>query len=147
MAHETAHQWFYNVVGNDQVDEPWLDEAMAQYLTGLYYLDVYGEGPAREYCSSWDSLWGSIDEAEIPIGLPSEAYTDDEYAPIVYGRGPLFLTALAEAMGQELFDQFLQEYYESHKWEEGTGEDFKRLAEYCCQCDLTALFQEWVYQG
>ncbi len=146
VAHETAHQWFYNVVGNDQVDEPWLDEAMAQYLTGLYYLDVHGESPAQEYCSSWDQLWGNIDYTEIPIGLPSEAYTDEEYTPIIYGRGPLFLKALAEAMGQEVFDQFLQDYYQSHKWEEGTGEAFKQLAEYRCQCDLTALFEEWVYQ-
>ena len=28
-AHEVAHQWFYNLVGNDQLDEPWLDERSA----------------------------------------------------------------------------------------------------------------------
>ncbi|MDW8269714.1 MAG: M1 family metallopeptidase, partial [Anaerolineae bacterium] len=28
VAHEVAHQWFYGVVGNDQVDEPWLDESL-----------------------------------------------------------------------------------------------------------------------
>ena len=27
VAHEVGHQWFYNLVGNDQVDQPWLDEA------------------------------------------------------------------------------------------------------------------------
>ncbi len=37
VAHEMAHQWFDNLVGSDQVDEPWLDEALAQYATGLYY--------------------------------------------------------------------------------------------------------------
>jgi hypothetical protein len=36
VAHEVAHQWFYNYVGDDQLDDPWLDEALAQYLTYEY---------------------------------------------------------------------------------------------------------------
>ncbi|MGD9101361.1 MAG: FG-GAP-like repeat-containing protein, partial [Anaerolineae bacterium] len=48
IAHETAHQWFYNVVGNDQSDQPWLDEAIVQYVTGLYHLDVGGERAAQD---------------------------------------------------------------------------------------------------
>src|SRR5205823_639851 len=26
VVHEVAHQWWYNVVGDDQLREPWLDE-------------------------------------------------------------------------------------------------------------------------
>lgn len=74
-------------------------------------------------------------------------YTDGrEYSGIVYGRGPLFVTALAEEMGQETFDEFLRDYYESHKWGIGTTDTFRQLAEQHCQCDLTALFEEWVYK-
>jgi Peptidase family M1 domain len=29
--HETAHQWFYSLVGNDQAQDPWLDEALATW--------------------------------------------------------------------------------------------------------------------
>ncbi|HEC88776.1 MAG TPA: hypothetical protein ENI52_05620 [Thermoplasmata archaeon] len=145
IAHETAHQWFYNAVGNDQIDEPWLDEAVVQYDTGLYYIDTYGEASAQKYRSSWSSLWDRIDRADIPIGLPSKAY-DDEYTPIIYGRGPLFIAALAEEMGQETFDEFLRDYYESYKWDIGTSDAFRQLAEYHCQCDLTSLFEEWVYE-
>jgi len=146
LAHETAHQWFYNVVGNDQIDEPWLDEAVVQYATGLYYVDVYGESAAEEYRSSWDSSWATIDNQEIPIGLPSAQYTNREYVPIIYGRGPLFLSALAEEMGQESFDTFLRDYYQSHKWGVGTVDTFRELAEYHCQCDLSILFEAWIYE-
>ncbi len=146
LAHEVAHQWFYSVVGNDQIDEPWLDEAIAQYATGLYYLNVYGEAAAKDYCSSWDDLWERIDRATIPIGLSSETYTSDEYVPIIYGRGPLFIAALAEKMGSEAFDQFLRDYYESSKWGIGTGDVFRYYAEHHCQCDLSVLFEEWVYE-
>ena len=146
VAHEVAHQWFYNAVGNDQVDEPWLDEAVVQYLTGLYYVDTHGESAARDYRASWDSRWDRVDRADIPIGLPVAAYADKEYGAIVYGRGPLFVAALAEEMGQKPFDEFLRDYYESHKWGIGTSNAFRQLAEQHCQCDLTVLFEEWVYE-
>ena len=146
VAHEVAHQWFYNVVGNDQVEEPWLDEAVVQYVTGLYYADVSGERAAEGWRGSWYSRWNRVDRADIPIGMPAGSYVDEEYGAIVYGRGPLFVAALAEKLGQETFDGFLRDYYESHKWGIGTSDAFKQLAERHCQCDLTALFEEWVYE-
>ena len=36
IAHETAHQWWYSVIGNDEISEPWLDEALTEYSTVLY---------------------------------------------------------------------------------------------------------------
>ena len=145
IAHETAHQWFYNVVGNDQVDEPWLDEAIVQYLTFVYYLDVHGARSATEYATSWQGLWDQIESQDIPIGLPSSSYAPDEYTPIIYGRGPLFMKALAKEMGQDSFDTFFREYYTLHKWGIGTTEEFLELAESTCKCDLSKFFGEWIY--
>jgi hypothetical protein len=146
VAHEVAHQWFYNIVGNDQVDEPWLDEALVQYVTSLYYLDTYDEAAARIFRGGWDWRWDRVDRAEIPIGLPSGAYAEGEYSPIVYGRGPYFVAALAERMGQEAFDEFVRDYYQAHKWGIGTGDSFRQLAEGHCECDLSELFEAWVYE-
>jgi aminopeptidase N len=147
VAHEVGHQWFYNVVGNDQVDEPWLDEALVQYITGLYYLDVAGERALEGWSGSWYDRWQRADMADIPIGLPSGEYSNGtEYGAIVYGRGPIFMDTLAKQMGQETFDQFLRDYYQSHKWDIGTAEDFQELAEQHCQCDLSSLFEDWVYE-
>lgn len=145
VAHETAHQWFYNVVGNDQIDEPWLDEAIVQYVTSFYFYDTHGEDAANKYMESWKDYWGDISYKDIPVGLSTHAYAIEEYGPIVYGRGPLFVSALADEMGQNIFNEFLRQYYVSHKWGISTGEEFKRLAEEYCQCDLTELFDEWVY--
>jgi hypothetical protein len=156
VAHEVGHQWFYNVVGSDQVDEPWVDEAIVQYLTGLYYLDVYGPSGFQGYSDSWYDRWRRVDMADVPIGLPAGVYEGVEYGAIVYGRGPIFVDALAEEMGrspvganapagQETFDEFLRDYYQTHKWGIGTSDSFRQLAEQHCQCDLTDLFEEWVY--
>nr|MBA2380917.1 hypothetical protein [Chloroflexota bacterium] len=39
VAHETGHQWFYGIVGNDQARQPYADEAatdfVARYVLGL----------------------------------------------------------------------------------------------------------------
>jgi aminopeptidase N len=145
VAHEVAHQWFYNVVGNDQVDEPWVDEALVQYLTGLYYRDVYGEEGYEGFKESWNSRWGRVDFEDIPIGFPVEGYDGIAYGAIVYGRGPLFMDALAEKMGQETFNVFLRDYYETNKWGIGTASEFEELAERHCDCDLSDIFEEWVY--
>lgn len=146
VAHEVAHQWFYSVVGNDQLDEPWLDEAMAQYVTLVYWGDLYGPEAAEGFRASFVDRWGRVEMADIPIGLPVREYSDVEYGAIVYGRGPLFIEAEAELMGQETFDNFLRDYYETHKWGIATTESLKELAETHCDCDLTQNFVESVYE-
>ncbi len=41
VAHEVSHQWWYSLVGSDQVNFPWQDEALAQWST-LYYFKKRG---------------------------------------------------------------------------------------------------------
>lgn len=33
LAHETAHQWFYSLVGDNQARDPWLDESLAEWAS------------------------------------------------------------------------------------------------------------------
>ena len=144
-AHEVAHQWFYNMVGNNQPQEPWLDEAVTQYATYLYYVDMYGEEAAEGYKDSWNGRYDRVDNDPIPIGLPVSAYEGAEYSAIVYGRGPLFVETLAQEMGQATFDAFLADYVTQYQWRIATTESFRQLAEAHCECDLGDLFEEWVY--
>jgi hypothetical protein len=144
-AHEVGHQWFFNQVMSDQLDEPWLDEALVQYATYLYYVDRYGASRAQGVSASWYERWYRVDGTNIPIGKPAGAYSVNEYGPIVYGRGPLFIAALERQIGEEQFDKFLYDYAEKYRWGISTGTEFKTLAEETCACDLTPLFEEWVY--
>jgi aminopeptidase N len=110
----------------------------------LYYADTYGEQGAAAYRASWAQRWERVGRAEIPIGMPTGSYTPQEYGAIVYGRGPLFLDALAAKLGQAQFDRFLRDYYQSHQWGIATRAEFQQLAETHCNCDLAPLFEEWV---
>ena len=145
VAHEVGHQWFYNLVGNDQLDDPWLDESLTQFVTFQYYADEYGKGGEGGFRASLEGRWASVGNARIPIGLPVAAYQAGEYFPIGYGRGPLFFIELRAEMGTEAFDAFLNEYTESLSWKISTPEYLRALAEQKCSCDLNVLFAEWIY--
>ena len=143
-AHEVAHQWFYSSVGNDQLLEPWLDEALTQYASWLYYKDRYGQSAAQGFFRSLEDRWNRVGRAEIPIGWPVHAYTPKEYGAIVYGRGPLFIDALAEHLGEEVFNNFLREYTRTFEWDIVDSGEFEAAAEAACNCRLDELFDRWV---
>lgn len=144
-AHETGHQWFYSLVGSDQLNEPWLDEALTQYATWQYFIDRYGEQNGQGFFNYLQGRWERAEEPDTPIGLPADAYSGRDYGAIVYGRGPIFLNELAELMGQETFDAFLRDYSETYRWQIAGAGDFMELAEQHCDCDLSELFAEQVF--
>jgi hypothetical protein len=144
VTHEVGHQWFYNLVGNATQGQPWLDESLAEFVTWQYYLDQHGAQGAQSYSEGMRYNWDILNDEKIPIGLPVSEYTSDEYVAIVYGRGPFFLLALRDRMGQLTFDRFMNAYAQRFKWSIATTADFKQVAEETCTCDLTSLFDEWV---
>ncbi len=145
IAHEVGHQWFYNLVGNDQLDDPWLDESLTQFATLQYFTDEHGKAGGDGFRQDLEGRWYSIGQREIPIGLPVKDYDDAEYSGIVYGRGGLFFEALRAEMGVEKFDMFMKDYVKSNAWDIATPEKMKTQAEQNCGCDLTKLFEKWVY--
>lgn len=145
VAHEAGHQWFYNLVGDDQLDDPWLDESLTQFATLQYFSDEHGPSGEEGFRKSLEGRWENVGKADIPIGLPVAAYSGQEYGAIVYGRGPLFFVALRDEMGKDVFDQFIKDYAETLSWDIATPETLKAIAEKHCGCDVTPLFEEWVY--
>ena len=144
LAHETGHMWFYNTVGNDQQNQPWVDEALVQYMTYIYYLDRYGDGDG--YVESWKYRWSRVENADIPIGLPAGEYHGAEYSGIVYGRGPLFYLEIEKNYGLDTVISAVQSYYQDHLWGNGNTEDIRAALEDACDCDLSVEFEEWVYE-
>ncbi len=144
--HEVGHQWFYSLIGDDQLLEPWLDEAAASYTELLYYERVLGPQIVPDVL---DQSWGYLDYADDPtqpIGGPVGSYGDD-YGPIVYGKGALFFHALRRELGDDTFFAFLHAYYERYRYGFATSAGFQATAEDTCACDLDPLFNLWVYDG
>ena len=145
VAHEVGHQWFYNLVGNDQLDDPWLDESLAQFATLQYFTDQYGQAGSAGFKNSLEGRWARTGNAEIPVGLPVREYRNNEYGSIVYGRGALFFEALRDEMGTDNFDLFIKAYTKNNSWDIATPEKLQMLAEKTCGCSLNTLFKQWIY--
>ena len=142
--HEVAHQWWYNVVGNDQVNHPWLDEALTQYATYRYFQDAYGDAGGQTFIESLLSRWAAVGREDKPIGLPAGDYTAKEYGAIVYGRGPLFFNALRDRLGPDKMTELLRRYYAEQAWDIATPEELRALAEEVAGASLADLWAEWV---
>ncbi|UCC62268.1 MAG: M1 family metallopeptidase [Anaerolineae bacterium] len=107
IAHETAHQWWYGVVGNNQLEEPWLDEALAQYSELLFYERLYPEH------TDWRWAWmGMADRQPAPIDVSIFDYTSERaYRNRVYLTGVLFWAQLRQALGDDAFFDLIQTHY------------------------------------
>jgi Peptidase family M1 domain len=66
VTHETAHQWFYSLVGNNQARDPWLDESLAEWATdrlfGAVATDAATDIPAevRNHLGEPMTFWGPL---------------------------------------------------------------------------------------
>jgi aminopeptidase N len=142
--HEVAHEWWYAVIGNDQLNHPWLDEALAQYGVYLYLRRQYGAAGEQGFIEQMKLRWARANSIEKVIGLPVRAYEGHEYGAVVYGRGPLFVLALQDRIGERAMARFMRRYYAEYAWGIAAPADFRRLAEEEGGQGLGDLFAQWV---
>ncbi|HMK09641.1 MAG TPA: M1 family metallopeptidase, partial [Anaerolineales bacterium] len=146
--HEVAHQWFYALIGDDQLHEPWLDEAMASYAEVLYFERNGEPARARDLLSTFRGEVLSLPDTTLPIGQGFDDYGDwGVYGGIVYAKGALFLDTLRHQIGDEAFFAFLSDFFQQERYGVATGKEFQQAAEKACSCDLESLFDLWVWQG
>jgi hypothetical protein len=153
LSHEVAHQWWYAVIGDDQVDDPWLDEAFAVYSSILYFEAEQGPKAAQvqliENCTLPYRLvvWAGGDR---PIGTSLLDFDDAlTYSAIVYSKGGLFLHQLRKTLGDEQFLELFQSYYEQFKYRVVRPNDFytamMNAADDAAQKQAAAkLYDDWV---
>lgn len=118
--HETAHQWWFGLVGNDQAMEPWLDEALCTFTELIYYENLHPE--------AFDWWWDYRVEYYEPQGwVDQNIYDSSGYRPYrdaVYLNGMKFLLELRELVGQDIFAAFLQDYVIRNTNEIASANDF-----------------------
>ncbi|QAA76047.1 MAG: hypothetical protein BIP78_0279 [Candidatus Bipolaricaulis sibiricus] len=144
FAHEVAHQWWYAEVGNDQIAEPWVDEALATYTSGLYF-EAQGRFP--EILRYWESGYagGQLQNRTARVTSPLwEFPSGSGYGGIVYSGGALFFQSVRERIGDGAFFGALRRYRREFQWQLANGEDLLRvLAEESPQ-PLDDLFVIWL---
>ena len=118
IAHETAHQWFYGLVGNDQINNAWMDEGLSEFLTYLF-LDTSGGtslnrnmlGCIQTYTAYVDVLSNYYGDVDRSMRAVHEYKNDSEYVIFTYVKGSLMFNSVYEAMGASRFWKALSSYY------------------------------------
>ena len=138
-AHETAHQWWFDAVADDQALEPWLDETLATYSERIYYETVH---PDLEQWW-WGYRYFEFQEAgfvdtQIYDGGGQRPYWDKTYL-----TGARFVEALREKVGDEIFFAFIKDYYSQFVGERATTADFFRVFREHSNADISDLMAEY----
>jgi len=152
VAHESIHQLFYGVVGNDQVQEPWLDEATTSYLTLKYF--GYAYGPSQEqamyhFCvddtAQFIESAYRIDAKLNRVGTPMDAFPNSAlYSLAVYTTGTKMYYDLERALGEDALLAALANYCEEYKFGIASGENLIQSLEASTQKNLNSIFEKWL---
>ena len=118
--HEVAHQWWYQQVHNDPVNQPWVDEGLAEYSSRIYNEAVHGMDAAdilesRRWLAVVDALISR--EEDAALNQPVMAFVNGaQYEGVVYAKGALFFSAIRRSLGERTFKQFLQNYLANNQY-------------------------------
>ncbi|MBI4760749.1 MAG: M1 family metallopeptidase [Chloroflexota bacterium] len=138
-AHETAHQWWFDAVANDQALEPWLDETLCTYSERIYYETVHPD--------LLDWWWGyryfefqKAGFVDTPIyeGDGQRSYWDKTYL-----TGARFMEDLRQRVGDEIFFAFLRDYYTQFAGKHATAADFFRVFRENSAADISDLMAKY----
>lgn len=142
IAHEVSHQWWYGGVGNNQVDEPWLDEGLAMISELLFYERYY-----PDLVDWWWQFRVVRWEPSGPVNARIYDYdTSESFVHHVYGQAASFMADLRDWMGDAAFRSFLQTYYQQYRGRFATGADFLAAAQAETAVDLTPLIAQYFQQ-
>ncbi len=139
-AHETSHQWWYALTGNDQAVEPWLDETLATYTEHLFYEHYYPE--LVEWW--WEFRVDYYEPRACCVNDTIYQYGDSRaYINAVYLRGTYFMQDLRDTMGDAAFYAALITYAERYRNGFVTAQDFWAVIGEYTNEDLLPLRQRY----
>jgi aminopeptidase N len=145
-AHETAHQWFGNLVTCRDWSHLWLNEGFASYYTVLYEGE-HGGDDAMKY-----SLWR---EAERVIKANDQRptvwrdYGDpmQQFDTRVYPKGAWILHMLRSQLGPELYRKAVALYLDRHKFGAVSTDNLHDAMEEVSGLSFDQFFDQWLYHG
>ena len=144
IAHELAHQWFGDSVGLSQWRDIWLNEGFATWAEWRWIQERGGPTTAAQFAdlyarpASVDAIW------EPPPGDPGGP--EQLFANSVYVRAAMTLEDLRQRVGNEVFLAILRDWASIHKYANATTDDFIALAELRSGQELSAFFEDWLYE-
>ncbi|MCM1305841.1 MAG: M1 family metallopeptidase [Bacteroides sp.] len=150
VTHETAHQWWYNLVGNDQINSAWLDEGLTEFCT--YYYSYLTDERIKfiEEMASIKSAYATFCAHKDDVGFdgsmnrPLSSYlTDGEYVAVTYFKGALLFETLRTLAGDSKFEAAMRRYCKDNAYGIATADSlisaFKAVG-----LDVANVVYDWI---
>ncbi len=157
IVHEIAHQWFYGILGSNEMDEAWLDEGFTSYAEARYFVDKYGitnsffKSPLipalpHNFKSKFVYYITLTNNLEKPVLTRSSEFVDVPvaYQNAAYSKPALFLRYLEAYLGPNTFDNILKSYYERYQFKHPKTEDFIAVCEEISNKNLADFFHNFL---
>ncbi|SHE77045.1 Peptidase family M1 [Seinonella peptonophila] len=136
VAHEVAHQWFYGQIGNNQYDDPWLDESFASYYESMFDQKL-NELNAKPVADSRFHL-----SSPMSVFTQNGKQLDRIYVQMIYKYGPRTLHDLEKKIGSETFEKGIKTYFQQKQFDITTTSDFIQIMEQISHQNLDTFFRQ-----
>ncbi len=144
--HETAHQWWGDLITPADWHHTWLSEGFATFAEALYLERTKGkEAYGRRIARMMSAAPGSY--AKSVVGRSDTAFWDS-FGPSVYFKGAIALHMLRGLLGDSVFFGAMRSYINNPRLRYGTArtEDFVRACQDAAGGrNLSWFFDQWVY--
>ncbi len=154
IVHEIAHQWWYGLVGNNEVKEAWLDESLAEYSTALFFgnhdeynltYDEFVNNATSSYLLYVDVIQTIRGDVNTKMNLPVFEYQNDyEYSYMVYVKGVIMFDDLKKAVGEKNLIAGFKKYFENNKFKTATKSDFYSAFKAVCHSDIETFVEGYL---
>ncbi|MDE5943162.1 MAG: M1 family metallopeptidase [Clostridia bacterium] len=153
IVHENAHQWWYAMVGSDQLNCAWQDEGLAEYSSVMFFeshpdynftrTGLVGTATKayRAYYSVYNQIFGDVNTGMTRNLKDFES--DYEYANIAYNKGMIMFETLRQSIGDEKFSAGLKKYFKNNLNKIATQEDLFGCF-ISAGVDLDGFFQSFI---
>ncbi len=148
VAHEVVHEWFYNLVGNNQYAHAFIDEGLTNYLSArVYFEEFYGEEVAdrivRDYLIR--PFLNAVESGVDPVvDFPTDEFPSQQsYVVAAYSKGALGFAAIHEAIGDDAFFDALQAYAQDFRFRVATPEDLLEVFEAVSDVPIEPIWNYW----
>ncbi|MFX0082200.1 MAG: M1 family metallopeptidase [Candidatus Hodarchaeota archaeon] len=148
IVHESAHQWFYNLVGIDEVDWGFLDEGIVCWLTD-WYIDIVH--PEWGYFDPY--YWGlyNVRHYSLDYGLPNKInqsipecfISGTNYWYLGYTKTNTILEKLRQTINHTNFIEGLAYFFQDNYFEIADLTDFQHAFETVVEGSLDWFFFPW----
>ncbi len=133
LAHEIAHQWWYGMVGNDQVKEPWLDEGLANWCAYKYLNEVRNISLPAQTAREGVNLGREL----------CEMYSRQDYYMTAYTGGEAFWFGLEKELGENEVKDVLRRYLAEYRYKIASSHDLLKIIRQEAHKDMEKYFYQW----